>query len=316
MEKELAIPTADGHRIHGVLNYEGKRPDKVVVFVHGLNGDILESKYKNASTLYPKKGFATFRFALYSGLPGARKLVKSTLKTHAKDLDRVVSKMRAAGFSQIYLVGHSYGAPSILLAKNKGVNGVVFWDGTTEDRLGKAKRLPSILGYVSSQKAYLLNWGTQFLVGKKMFEVEERMPKYSSLIGKLRAPLKVMLAGDGILADSWKSILGKKTPTRDWTVIPGASHNFEQEGKEEKLLAETLSWLQGVSRVATKEIAKREEILRARAAKRRAMERAKEKAAAKRKAARRRKVSARRKAPARLRRAVRARRSMRRAGNS
>src|SRR5690606_38158517 len=101
-------------------------------------------------------------------------------------------------FSSIYLVGHSLGCPSILKARHSAVQSVVFWEPSfTVDKFWE-----NDLIYIEAIDQYILNWGIEYLVSKKMIdqcnELDDR------LFSHFQKPTKIICAELGILHKVWK----------------------------------------------------------------------------------------------------------------
>ena len=111
MESNITIPTPDDYLIHGILRDKGTT---LVIFVHGLAGNVHQALFYNASRFFANKGYATFCFDLYSGEEKGRLLSECSIETHAADVTTVL-KHFCSKYDKIYLVGHSLGGPSILL---------------------------------------------------------------------------------------------------------------------------------------------------------------------------------------------------------
>lgn len=148
MEKFIKIKTSDHKIIYGTLNLAPKESDRLIIFVHGLMGYQNEHIYYNSAKHFPKRGFNTFRFDLYSEERRARNLKECTIGINADDLDTVVNYFRTK-FKKIYLVGHSLGGATVMLADLKPIRSVVLWDSTynLNDKLTRGlKYLPELDG--------------------------------------------------------------------------------------------------------------------------------------------------------------------------
>lgn len=99
MEKSIKIKTGDGHYIYGTLNTSKSKSDRLIIFVHGLDGHKNEHIYYNSVDFFNKKGFSTFRFDFYSGENKSRNLSKTTISTQVKDLD-VIRKYFSGKFKK------------------------------------------------------------------------------------------------------------------------------------------------------------------------------------------------------------------------
>jgi pimeloyl-ACP methyl ester carboxylesterase len=238
MEKTVQIKTPDKKIIDGVLRGSIKKP--LIVLVHGLCGNMNEALHFNAATYFEKAGFASFRFGLYSWGKHNRKLHECTLKTHGQDIDTVVAHLRSKGAKQIFLVGHSYGFPSILNADTKNIQAIVSWDGSMIPH-SFFKGAPR----VNKPSGYLLDEGYLTLIGDKMFQ-EAKTGSSISWLEKATVPIKIITtdrsASEGNLAVSKKMMKHIKGP-KELTIIRGASHDFTEDGAQEKVYKETARWI-------------------------------------------------------------------------
>lgn len=233
-EELIRVPVDKGKAVKGFLRGPLTKP--LVIFVHGLTGDPNEHQFYNGARYLDKHGLSSFRYNLYESRP----LRQATLKTHASDFDRVVAYFRKRARRKIFAVGHSYGGPTILLSKRKDLDGAVLWDPSYK----AGKGLNPILRYDRRLKAYRLKWYVEFLLGKRMVDVDLKTP-WEDLGKDVTFPLKVILAGRGVLRKSEryaKNAQGKS----DVETIEGAGHGFEEDGAAEKLYASTAKWLKEI----------------------------------------------------------------------
>lgn len=238
MEKYITIPTPDNKFIYGVLN-EKKKSKTVLLIVHGRPGAPHEAPGLNAARFFPPKGIATFRVALYSHNPNARQFMQSTTHQHGKDIDVVVSFLRKK-FDRVFVAGHSWGGPSILFSNTEKVEGIILWDPSIN-----MKAIDSSFKYVPALRAYMTEGTWVDLIPKKMAEESMKYPleKMIPLFQRIRVPLKFIMAGDGFLKTDAKKVYAALTGEKSYVLIPGARHHFAEEGKENALFRETLSWV-------------------------------------------------------------------------
>lgn len=235
MEKELKIKTSDKKQIYGILRGSLHKP--LVVFVHGLTGNMNEHQFFNGARYFEKKGFSSFRFDLYSWQKDARKLHNCTLQTHADDMDRVVEYFRRKGVKKIFVVGHSYGGKTILLSHKKGFDGAALWDPSNNFHplFDKSRYVKSLGGYIKKDESpYAV------LMGKRMVEQEKKFPWKK--IKEIHVPIKIIVAGEGVLIRGGKQYYEAANKPKAFAVIKDASHYFDEDGAEERLFQETISW--------------------------------------------------------------------------
>lgn len=237
MQKNITIKSKDKKfNIHGVLD-QAINSNKLIIFVHGLAGHKNEHHFYNAAKFFTNKNFNTYRFDLYSGEKNGRRLEECTIATHSEDLNQVIKNFEKK-FSEIYLVGHSLGGPTILGADIKNVKKIVLWDpsinlanGYDDDWYFFDKKL----------NAYIANWGPSYIVSKGMIE-EWKNVEYRKWINNCTMPLKIICAGRGILKKEWKKIIGDFNCKTKLVIVDDAGHCFDEKDTERQLLKETYSW--------------------------------------------------------------------------
>lgn len=239
MEREIKIKTKDRTIIYGMLRGSLRRP--VIVFVHGLLGSMHRHTYFNGARYFEKHGFSSFRFNLYDWRKGARKLHECTLKTHADDLDYVIEYLRKRGAKKVFVVGHSYGGPTIMMSKKKVYDAAVFWDSS----YGKLITFQKRTRYVKSLHGYVVRWSYDVVIGSKMIKEANTFTgkKSEALMRNMRVPVKIIVAGNGMLVEGGRAYFKAAHPPKAFVVIKGADHSFNREGNEEALFRETLDWL-------------------------------------------------------------------------
>ena len=241
MEKSVEIPTSDDHVIYGTLNWQEPKSDKLIIFVHGLNGAQNRHQFHNAARFFPKNGFATFRFNLYSSKEKGRVLHECSIKTHSSDVDTVVEHFRSK-FKEIHLVGHSLGGPSIIYSSQK-VKSLILWDSSLV--LNKKDR-DELWEYDKSRNLYIIKYRTHFFISKEIRD--EWQVSGENMVELLKVPTKIICAGKSLLPARWKKVVGKIKVDHEFSVIGGANHSFDEEGTEEELFAQTLQWLKSFPR--------------------------------------------------------------------
>lgn len=158
------------------------------------------------------------------------------MSIHAEDLDIVIKYFREKGVKTIYAVGHSFGAPTILLSKQQDFNKVVLWDPSIN-----AKNFEKEVKYINGLDAYYADWGSAIIIGKKMIE-ENRTLRFLELIKNIHVPINLIFAGKGNLKDKGKIYFERANKPKEMVVILSATHNFDEDGVEERLFQETLQW--------------------------------------------------------------------------
>ncbi len=237
MEKEIIIDTNDEHRIYGYLTTPSEKADRLVIFVHGFTGNCNEHIFFNGSKYMAKQGIASFRFDLYSWKEKGRTFTDCDAQIHLDDLKSVYNQFKDQ-FSKIYLVGHSFGGIIVQLF-TKPVSGVILWDGShPADFIDQAE-----YKYVESLDSYTVNWGNVFVIGRKMHDDKWLKMTAKEIVDCVKSPIKIICAGNGILKEYGKEYFELANEPKEYTVIEGAGHTFDEEGVEEKLFEQTASWV-------------------------------------------------------------------------
>lgn len=240
MEKllKLRIPKT-GHVIYGKLRGALTRP--LVILVHGLSEHMDGMLQYNGARFLEKKGFATFRFNLYDWQEGARSLNECTLQTNADDLDVVVAYFRKRGVKKVFVVGHSYGGPAILMSKKRAFDGAVLWDPSNFANIDMSKWAQ----HVPEIDAYRLHGGYDILVSNEHVASQKTID-WNHLTEGWTIPLKIIAAGKGMLISGCKEYHKAAQGPKELVILKNAGHMFSEDGMAEKLFGETVGWFRGL----------------------------------------------------------------------
>lgn len=131
MKQELVrINSNDGIQMPGILYTPDKTSKKIVIHVHGLNGNFYENNFLDSvSKSYTDKGFAFLTFnnrgrefitELWKGkecvvIGGSLERFKDCIL----DIEGVVNYAKEKGYKEIILEGHSYGCNKVLYYYSK-----------------------------------------------------------------------------------------------------------------------------------------------------------------------------------------------------
>ena len=237
MEEEIKIPLKNKKYIYGILRGSLDKP--LVIFVHGFTGYKNEHQFFNAARFFEKNSFSAFRFDLYSWKEDARKLEECTLSLHGQDLDTVVDYFRKKDVKKIFVVGHSFGGVTVLLSKKKDFDAAVLWDSSGDkDVKLKAKYVKELDKYY-----YQHDSAFGFTISKEMYQENNNKLKPSELIKEMHVPIKVIVAGAGIMISEGKKLFQNANEPKAIAIIPNATHCFDEDGVEENLFQETYVWV-------------------------------------------------------------------------
>ena len=243
-EEKWTLPMDDGHLIYGVTNYarEDGPSDKCIVIVHDLSGDRDLYRYKRAAQFFPARGYDVVRFNLYSWEEKARRLFYCTLQTHADDV-RTVLKEKASDYKKKFLIGHSYGGPSIMVAQPRQATALSLWDPSFDlPRIWDADFLRQKNGVT------YFDWGVWLIVSQEMVS-ESRLYDEKSCLAlseSLNVPIQVISAGakDQFFIHDKHSYHSAGHPLNERKVVDGADHCFNNGDTCDTLLDYTAEWFE------------------------------------------------------------------------
>lgn len=240
MEKALNIKLDKRFVAYGMLHGSLNKP--LVIIVHGLPGNCREGFYFSAARWFAKNGYAAYGFNLYAWQKDARQLKNCTLATHAADLDTVVAYFRKKGVKKVFVVGHSFGGPTILLSKNQDFDGAVLWDPSHDISFTKANYGCPAGTFVKELGGYLTHWGQNVIIGQAMAKEVDRL-KWNDLPKYFSKPLKMIVAGKGALVPAVKRSIKNANDPKALDIIKGATHYFDDdETMQERVFASTKDW--------------------------------------------------------------------------
>ena len=246
MEKRLKIKVSEKNYIYGKLSGSSRQP--IFIIVHGLPGSMEEDFYLDATRWFAKQGYSTFRFNLYGAEKDSRQLVESTLETHASDIDAIVRYFRKKKFQKIFIAGHSYGGPSILLSKDQKFDGAVLWDPSYKISFTKTGKGFPPVKYIKEVGGYLMRWGVNIVIGKAMVKEADTID-WDNLTKNFRVPLQIISAGGSLLVRGAKLYFKSANNPKDLIIIKKASHYFnDTEDMREKVFKISDDWFKKISK--------------------------------------------------------------------
>ena len=237
MEKELQIPTEDGHVIYGTLNSSDTKSDKLIVFVHGFTGHSNEHFFYNAARFFPSNGFYTFRFNLYRPEKDARKLTETSVSEHVLDFQTVLAHFKDQ-YEHIYAVGHSLGAHAVVRSKSS-LDAVVLWEPAVE-----VSELCASLDFDKKSDCYIEHSNVDILVGKNFVEDAQGLPPIASVMASFDRPVKIIGGEVGGTEIAEKTYFAHARDPKDIYIIKGSGHTFDEGDAERELFKETLEWFE------------------------------------------------------------------------
>lgn len=227
--------TKDNTAIYGVTNSRDGNKN-VIIFVHGLTRDKHDHLFQHSARFFPKKGFDTIRFDLYSGREDGRKLATTSMDQHINDLTCVVNEA-AKSYDKIFIVGHSFGGPIALATNHPQVAAYSLWDPSFDVSVWAECAIP--LG----DKFVISAFGKETVYSPRMIEDFKKYNKArcENLGKNANAPLQIVFAKDGeMLRRGISYHTFAKEAQSD--VVENSDHLFTPTQAADQLCAVTLDW--------------------------------------------------------------------------
>lgn len=228
MKKDVKISVDSGYSVYGKFNGSFDKP--LIIILHGLCCSIQEGIYEEAAEWFSKHGYAVYRFNLYGWQNDARQLMDCTLQTHADDLDVVTEYFRKKGVKKIFVVGHSFGGTTILVSEKQKFHAAVLWDPSYKISFKDKKDGPYYGKFIKSMNGYLMRWGQNVILGKKMIDEVDSL-NWDNLTNDFHCPIKIIAARKGTLIKGAKQYFREAHEPKSMTVIDGATHYFDDSKK-------------------------------------------------------------------------------------
>ena len=232
MQKYIKIPTSDWFEINGVLNWKEKS-DRLIIFCHGFQCDMNKHIFYNWAQFFTEKWFHTFRFNFYGPWSKNRRLHDCDFIIHGQDIDTVVEYLKK-DYEEVVLVWHSFWGLSILYSSQKAGQNIL-WDSSLNTTGHDLRDLEDIGSYYLDKGVY------NAFVSKKMFDQYRDESKQK--IHEFKVPTSVILAWESPLPKSWSECKDWLLNLKNYKIIAGANHCFDQEWKAGELFEKTLEFI-------------------------------------------------------------------------
>ncbi|MFH1275744.1 MAG: hypothetical protein ABIH82_01395 [Candidatus Woesearchaeota archaeon] len=103
---------------------EAKESKKVVIYLPGISGDVFNQKYDVFPELFKEAGFCFLRYNFWHNRVEFSQLSISSIH---QELDKVIYYLKEKGFTEISLLGKSFGGGIALAYRNPEVKSMVLW---------------------------------------------------------------------------------------------------------------------------------------------------------------------------------------------
>lgn len=237
---KIFFKSTDGTKLCGVWHLPKAPTNKAIILAHGITADKDESGvFIDLAELLKDNGFAVFRFDFRGSGESGGKSVDLTIQGEIVDITAAINKVKSSGYTQIGLLGASFGGGASILYSSKQQeqikclclwNPVLNYDhcflhATTDwvkDKVGHMRQ-------DFEEKGWTTLGSAKFVIGKQLFAEMENLFPYKEL-KKITIPI-VILHGTKDkhvpYEDSKEYIKGNG----EFVTIVGASHGFHEKGR-------------------------------------------------------------------------------------
>lgn len=202
MQKKIYFKSKDGIELCGVWNMPTKTTKKVIILAHGITVDKNEDGvFTSLAKLLSSRGYAVLRFDFRGHGESKGQPIDMTIKGEILDIDAAVDIVRRQGYSDIGLVGASFGGGVATLYAAKYLNKIkclCLWNPCLNyDHCFLNPILPWLIKKKDKMKADLQNqgWTTlgsrKFVLSKRLFNEMSKLYPYKT-IKKLKMPLEII----------------------------------------------------------------------------------------------------------------------------
>lgn len=120
MEQKIYFQNSKGNKLCGILsNLEYNKKKPIIILVHGFNSNKNTKNFNLLRSLLEKKNISTFRFDIYGHGESDGKFENLTITEAVDDILQAIKLLKRKGFSQIGLVGSSFGGNASIIAATK-----------------------------------------------------------------------------------------------------------------------------------------------------------------------------------------------------
>ena len=221
-------------KLCGIINNVNN--NKIVIMCHGIRGNKDEcGSFIMLEQALQRNGYSSFRFDFNGHGESEGKDCEMTISKEIADIESTVKFLIKKGFSEIILLGGSFGAGIVSLfpfEKYTCVKGIVLWYGALDYRYIKYgnlftsenKAIAEKEGYYISKS---LNSGKEFKFGIDLFEEVDTYKPYKEL-EKNNLP-KLFVHGDLDSAVPYQSSkeVANRCSNSEFALIKDGEHTFQ-----------------------------------------------------------------------------------------
>lgn len=237
MEEKVFFKSTNGLTLCGIWTIPKRPNNRAVILAHGITVEKNEGGvFTNLANDLADQGFSVFRFDFRGHGESEGRSVDVTLTGEIQDLESACNEVRDKGYTDIGLVGASFGGGIAVLYAFKHPNIITklfLWNPVLNyDHCYLRPTMPSIVkrkNHIKKElreKGWATLYGKNFVAGKLLFDEMARMFPYKE-IKKLKLPI-LIIHGDKDTKvpyeDSREASVG--VPNITFVTIKNADHGF------------------------------------------------------------------------------------------
>lgn len=211
----------------------------MIIFLHGVTSSKDEEVFQWAESFFNGEGYSTFRFNFYGDWIYETSLQEESLKSHIDDTDMVIDYFFRQWIDNIILIGHSFWWLVSLYIDTNKINTIVLWDAS----IWWSWLLEDVVQWDDGQ--YYIDWWDWYkhYINDHMYYHFTISPdKHKIKLSNLYLPIKIIVAEHG-LSKAWEEYFSVANEPKEFSVILGAEHTFEDKNSQQQLFEETLDWI-------------------------------------------------------------------------
>ena len=154
-------------------------------------------------------------------------------------------EQKAKTYRKVFLIGHSYGGPTIMIAQPRRAAALSLWDPSFD--LPERWKAEDRTDIKQIKGVTYLDWGREIIIGEAM--LAEARSRYGAeeclaLSESLGKPRQVVTASAGFYATQKVSWHSRGNPANERVTVKGADHCFHNGSVLDDVLAATLGWFE------------------------------------------------------------------------
>lgn len=235
METKFFFPNSKGNKLCAILsNPTGDKTKPIIIMVHGTASSKKTRKILALQQIFDKVGISSFRFDLYGHGESEGKFEDMTVSEGVDDILQAITYVKQKGYTQIGLVGSSFGGICSMIAASKTTDLFVLGLICPVSDFEEVERLRRSDEEIKEWKEkgfsyYILNSEEKLKLNYSFFEDIQQNLGYTAA-KKITIPT-IIVHGDADtdvpVEQSIKT--SKLIPDCKLVIVPGADHRFTEE---------------------------------------------------------------------------------------